>query len=537
MPRSGERWRSSLTKNRERCANSRPSKGRLPVSEKPTSRQNARSHRPSRRPSWPRGASVKFAPYSNAWVLRRPSSRPNSTEIKDHDQKATLKDAQARDLRRQIEELRAQLARYAEALEEEDLAIGREKVAARTREGLTYEKAFSEVSTLLLSHLKTKPEARDLLQESHRGYPRPRCGQHPGREQAAVDDSESVDCVGPERDAEGGESSAGGRLAAHRARARRLINHIQNGRILGEGWEIDMTIRPTSERINESENRNGHGRADAPRGSRGDQGRGLALIDAVENAFGVCECDVNGMIRRVNDKLLGVLSTDRDAIVGRRHSVLLESDPSANQRWARLRGGETISVEGERRDRDGRTVQVEAVWIPLMAPGGGLDAVVALVRDVTGKASRRQGMASAGARIAKQASNLSASGESLKELAMQMGTSADETSARAESWPRLRSKSAEMFRRWRREPKRCPPSESRDCAKSASAAANVANQAVKFAEATNTTVCKLGDSSGEIGKVIKVITRSLSRRTCSPSTRQSRRPAPGGGQGLRGRRQ
>jgi len=85
-------------------------------------------------------------------------------QIKDHDQKATLKDAQARDLRRQIEELRAQLARYAEALEE-DLAIGREKVAARTREGLTYEKAFSEVSTLLLSHLKTKPEARDLLQD------------------------------------------------------------------------------------------------------------------------------------------------------------------------------------------------------------------------------------------------------------------------------------------------------------------------------------------------------------------------------------
>jgi serine/threonine-protein kinase len=60
--------------------------------------------------------------------------------------------------------LRAQRARYAEALEE-DLAIGREKVAARTREGLTFEKAFSEVSQMLLAHLKTKPEARDLLQD------------------------------------------------------------------------------------------------------------------------------------------------------------------------------------------------------------------------------------------------------------------------------------------------------------------------------------------------------------------------------------
>jgi eukaryotic-like serine/threonine-protein kinase len=85
-------------------------------------------------------------------------------QLKEHEQKALHKEAQARDLRRQIEELRAQLSRYAEALEE-DLASGREKVAERTREGIGYEKSFSEVSSLLLNHLKGKPEARDLLQE------------------------------------------------------------------------------------------------------------------------------------------------------------------------------------------------------------------------------------------------------------------------------------------------------------------------------------------------------------------------------------
>ncbi|MBX3190988.1 MAG: protein kinase [Labilithrix sp.] len=84
--------------------------------------------------------------------------------LSEREQKAGVKDAQAKDLRRQIDELRAQLARYAEALEE-DLAAGREKVASRTREGLNFEKAFSDTSTLLLNHLKTKPEARDLIQE------------------------------------------------------------------------------------------------------------------------------------------------------------------------------------------------------------------------------------------------------------------------------------------------------------------------------------------------------------------------------------
>jgi eukaryotic-like serine/threonine-protein kinase len=82
----------------------------------------------------------------------------------EREQKAAVKDALARDLRRQIEELRGQLARYAEALED-DLNQGREKVAARTREGLGFEKSFSEVSTLLLNHLKSKPEVRDLLQD------------------------------------------------------------------------------------------------------------------------------------------------------------------------------------------------------------------------------------------------------------------------------------------------------------------------------------------------------------------------------------
>jgi len=68
----------------------------------------------------------------------------------------------ARDLRRQIEDLRAQLGRYAEALEE-DLSAGREKVAARAREGLNYEKQFQDASNVLINNLKGRPECRDLM--------------------------------------------------------------------------------------------------------------------------------------------------------------------------------------------------------------------------------------------------------------------------------------------------------------------------------------------------------------------------------------
>jgi methyl-accepting chemotaxis protein len=52
----------------------------------------------------------------------------------------------------------------------------------------------------------------------------------------------------------------------------------------------------------------------------------------------------------------------------------------------------------------------------------------------------------------------------------------------------------------------------REIAKSANEAAKVANEAVIMAESTNQTVTKLGESSGEIGKVIKVIT-SIAQQT------------------------
>lgn len=84
--------------------------------------------------------------------------------LAEHELRAARKDGQARDLRRQIEDLRAQLARYADAMEEE-LVQGRERVAQRTREGLTYEQGFTEATETIVRHLRGRPECRDLLEE------------------------------------------------------------------------------------------------------------------------------------------------------------------------------------------------------------------------------------------------------------------------------------------------------------------------------------------------------------------------------------
>ncbi len=83
---------------------------------------------------------------------------------RDYEARARGKEDAAAERRKQIEQLRAQLKRYSEALEN-DLQTGRERIASRVREALEYENAFGEASDLLLDHLRDKAECRELLED------------------------------------------------------------------------------------------------------------------------------------------------------------------------------------------------------------------------------------------------------------------------------------------------------------------------------------------------------------------------------------
>jgi len=83
---------------------------------------------------------------------------------RDYERRARNKEDTAAERRNQIEDLRAQLKRYSEALEN-DLQTGRERIASRVREALNYENAFGTASSLLLDHLRDKPECGELLED------------------------------------------------------------------------------------------------------------------------------------------------------------------------------------------------------------------------------------------------------------------------------------------------------------------------------------------------------------------------------------
>ncbi len=83
---------------------------------------------------------------------------------KDYEFRAAEREAYGAQLRKQIDDLRAQLQRYSEALEN-DLQAGRDRIATRVREALGYETAFAESCATLVAHLKGRPECREVLDE------------------------------------------------------------------------------------------------------------------------------------------------------------------------------------------------------------------------------------------------------------------------------------------------------------------------------------------------------------------------------------
>ena len=113
--------------------------------------------------------------------------------------------------------------------------------------------------------------------------------------------------------------------------------------------------------------------------------------------------------------------------------------------------------------------------------------------------------------IAQTANDVSAASEHLNQTSQQISANSEETSAQAD----VVSKSAEQVSQNLQTVATGAEemgASIKEIAKSATEAAKVATSAVKVAETTTTTVSKLGDSSTEIGQVIKVIT-SIAQQT------------------------
>jgi methyl-accepting chemotaxis protein len=231
-------------------------------------------------------------------------------------------------------------------------------------------------------------------------------------------------------------------------------------------------------------------------------------IAAIGKSQAVIEFTMDGIVLGANDNFLNVLGYTLAEIKGKHHSLFVDEDyrRSAEYKefWAKLNRGEYVADEFKRIGKGGKEVWIQASYNPILDLNGRPFKVVKFATDVTPRVMTAQ-------EIEKISQSLAGASEELTATSQQMSANAEETSAQAN----VVSANSEQVNRNLQTVATGSEEMSasiKEIAKNAHESAKVAIGAVRVAEDTNQIVTKLGDSSTEIGQVIKVIT-SIAQQT------------------------
>lgn len=120
--------------------------------------------------------------------------------------------------------------------------------------------------------------------------------------------------------------------------------------------------------------------------------KGRALDDAgqlaaLDRAQAIISFDVNGTILHANANFLSTMGYALHEIVGRHHRTFVDpmemSGPEYARFWETLRSGEYVSGEFRRRAKDGREVWLQAAYNPILDESGRVLRVVKFATDIT----------------------------------------------------------------------------------------------------------------------------------------------------------
>lgn len=297
-------------------------------------------------------------------------------------------------------------------------------------------------------------------------------------------------------------------------------------------------------------------------------------IAAINKTQAVIECDMNGVILRANEDFLRIVGYSMEEVKGRPIAMFaVESDRDSEKTrelWAKLHRGEGQQGEYHRRGKGDRDVWMQIAYNPILDLNGKpfkvveyctdvteqvqakeeivqmaereklaaqelkhkVDSILAVVsaaakgdltRDITVRGSDAIGQMGEGlstfftdlrrsiASIGDTAMNLTAASEELTMVSQQMSANAQETAGQANSVATATQQVSHNLHSVATGAEEMS-STVMSIAGNATEAANIAGEAVQTAQSANATVQKLGESSAEIGQVIKVIT-SIAQQT------------------------
>ncbi len=229
----------------------------------------------------------------------------------------------------------------------------------------------------------------------------------------------------------------------------------------------------------------------------------------------VIEFKADGTIVEANTNFLSALGYTLDEIKGRHHSMFIDpayrETSEYRQFWADLNNGKFQTAEYKRIGKGAKVVWIQATYNPVWGVDGKVSGVKKFASDVTAKKIAEAKLAETMTAISQNAQTLGSASEELSAVAQQMSSNSEETTAQANVAAAASEQISTNITTVATSAEEMSASV-KEIAKSASEAARVATQAVKVADETSRTVNKLGVSSTEIGKVIKVIT-SIAQQT------------------------
>lgn len=283
-------------------------------------------------------------------------------------------------------------------------------------------------------------------------------------------------------------------------------------------------------------------------------------LAAIGKAQAIIEFNLDGTILTANDNFLTTMGYSVEEIKGRHHSIFIDESYRQTSEykdfWAKLARGEFQAAEYKRLGKGGKEVWIQASYNPINDLSGKPFKVVEYATDTTQQVNAREelkrkvssilevvnaatsgdltqhvtvtgddpigqmgiglerfisGLRANMQSIGDNATALAGASEELTSVSTQMSANAEETSSQANV---VSAASEQVSANVATVATGVDEMNAaiREIAKNASEAARVSQQAVTVANNTNGTIAKLGESSIEIGKVVKVIT-SIAEQT------------------------
>jgi methyl-accepting chemotaxis protein len=286
----------------------------------------------------------------------------------------------------------------------------------------------------------------------------------------------------------------------------------------------------------------------------------LGQIAAISKSQAVIEFKMDGTIVNANDNFLRAMGYTLDEIKGKHHGLFVDETQRNSleykEFWAKLNRGEYVAGELKRVAKGGREVWLQASYNPILDMNGKPFKVVKYASDITAqkvaaeefkrkvdsilvtvsaasKGDLTQEITVSGedaigqmakglsqflatlrssmGKIGQTAATLATSSSELTSVSQQMSANAEETSAQAGV---VSAASEEVSRNLQTVATSTEEMSStiKEIAKNTADSVKIASEAVRVTQATNLTIGKLGESSAEIGQVVKVIT-SIAQQT------------------------